>query len=43
MADRKQGTVFTEYGSFYLVPGFEFPQGDWPQFTLSSQVGTVPT
>ncbi|WP_331768088.1 hypothetical protein [Embleya sp. NBC_00896] len=31
MADRTKGTVFTEYGSFYLVPGLEFPLGGWPQ------------
>ncbi|MFI6588337.1 hypothetical protein [Embleya sp. NPDC050493] len=31
MTDRTRGTVFTEYGTFYLVPGFELPQGDWPK------------
>lgn len=29
MADRTRGTVFTEYGSFYLAPGEERPRG-WP-------------
>ncbi|MFF7249885.1 hypothetical protein ACFZBU_38980 [Embleya sp. NPDC008237] len=30
MTDRTQGTVFTEYGSFYLVPGEDRPRS-WAQ------------